>query len=170
MQLPSSKEEAQNALSLLCSNHASFVTGCLTGKLSFANKSFGYFLANFVSGKLSMDLKRSVFSGKFFRSIKCPPNLKIDGVGEISLEEQRLAERVLKMLIKQHLRVQVSMPYKYISECISKGGLGELPISISTVPIEQPETDKSHLIKKLRTELDVDVKLKGVFSLCYPGE
>jgi len=74
------------------------------------------------------------------------------------------------MLIKQHLRTQVSVPYKYIFMCISKGGLGELPINISAVPIEQPETDKSLLIKKLRTELDVDVELKGVFSLCYPGE
>jgi len=117
-----------------------------------------------------MDLKRAVFSENFFRSIKCPSDLKIDAVGEISLEEQRLAERVLKMLIKQHLRVQVFVPHKYISECISKGGLGELPISISTMPIEQPKADKSHLIKKLRTELDADVKLKGVFSLCYPGE
>jgi len=117
-----------------------------------------------------MDLKRAVFSETFFCNIKCSSDLKIDGIGEISLEEQRLAERVLKMLIKQHLRVQVFMPYKCISECISKGGLGELPISISAMPIEQPEADKSHLIKKLRTELDVDVEIIRVFSLCYPGE
>jgi len=117
-----------------------------------------------------MDLKRAVFSETFFCNIKCSSDLKIDGIGEISLEEQRLAERVLKMLIKQHLRVQVSVSYKCISECISKGGLGELPISISAMPIEQPEADKSHLIKKLRTELDVDVEIIRVFSLCYPGE
>lgn len=137
--------------------------GCLTGTALFDTPgAFGHFIASYSRGKLADSLKSAIFDDIFYSKLKCPKRV---GARELTDDDRRYFEALLRILLDAHLRVQVYAERTKIAECCETESFA-LPLTISVARfIPRSEVNNATMLKKLKEDLQLNPKVEDAFHL-----
>lgn len=133
-------------------------------------KTLGRIVACYAFGKLASDVKENLFSDIFHCQLVCPEEYKVgDTMHILQPDEQKKLTKLLQLLFRILLRVQVQLEWKDLVECLESVKDSELKvvISISRLCIPEQVSEGQPVVDALLECLDANTEVKDAALLSY---